>query len=129
MPRIVGVDIPANKKVVTSLTYIYGIGPSISRQVLKEAQISEETKARDMTEDEVARVAGIIDRTYKVEGQLRRAVQSDIARLRDIGCYRGTRHRRGLPVRGQRTRSNARTRKGPKKTVAGKKGVKEMHRG
>lgn len=129
MPRIVGVDIPANKRVITSLTYIYGIGPNIARQVLKEAQIGEETKARDMTEDEVARVAGIIDRTYKVEGELRRTVQSNIARLRDIGSYRGLRHRRGLPVRGQRTRSNARTRKGPKKTVAGKKGVKEMHRG
>ncbi|MFQ5489703.1 MAG: 30S ribosomal protein S13 [Phycisphaerae bacterium] len=129
MPRIVGVDIPANKRVVTSLTYIYGIGPSISKQVLKEAQIDGELKARDMTENEVARVAGIIDRTYKVEGELRRTVQSNIARLRDIGSYRGLRHRRGLPVRGQRTRSNARTRKGPKKTVAGKKGVKEMHRG
>lgn len=86
-------------------------------------------KAKNLTEDEVARIAGVLDRTYVVEGQLRRQVAQNIARLRDIGCYRGMRHRRGLPVRGQRTRSNARTRKGPKKTVAGKKGVKEMHRG
>jgi len=123
------VDIPAGKRIVTSLTYIYGVGPTISRQVLKEAQIEEQLKAKDLTEDEVSRIAGVIDRNYQVEGQLRRAVQANIGRLRDIGCYRGLRHRRGLPVRGQRTRSNARTRKGPKKTVAGKKGVKEMHRG
>ncbi len=129
MPRIAGVDIPTDKRVVTSLTYIYGIGPTVSRQVLKEARIEEELKAKNLTEDEVSRLAGIIDRNYQVEGQLRRTVQANIARLRDIGCYRGLRHRRGLPVRGQRTRTNARTRKGPKKTVAGKKGVKEMHRG
>ncbi|MCP4249603.1 MAG: 30S ribosomal protein S13 [bacterium] len=129
MPRIAGVDIPPGKRIVTSLTYIYGVGPTIAQQILKEAQIEEQVKAKDLTEDEVSRVAGVIDRNYQVEGQLRRAVQSNIARLRDIGCYRGLRHRRGLPVRGQRTRSNARTRKGPKKTVAGKKGVKEMHRG
>ncbi len=129
MPRIAGVDIPADKRIVTSLTYIYGIGPTVARGVLKEAQIEEQVKAKSLTEDEVSRIAGVIDRNYQVEGQLRRAVQANIARLRDIGCYRGMRHRRGLPVRGQRTRSNARTRKGPKKTVAGKKGVKEMHRG
>ena len=129
MPRIAGVEIPNDKRVVTSLTYIYGVGPAIARQVLKEAQIETQTKAKDLTEDEVSRLAGIIDRNYQVEGQLRRTVQSNIARLRDIGCYRGLRHRRGLPVRGQRTRSNARTRKGPRKTVAGKKGVKEMARG
>ena len=129
MPRIAGVDVPTEKRVVTSLTYIYGIGPTISRQILKEARIEEEVKTKNLTEDEVSRLAGIIDRNYQVEGQLRRTVQANIARLRDIGCYRGLRHRRGLPVRGQRTRSNARTRKGPKKTVAGKKGVKEMHRG
>ena len=129
MPRIAGVDIPTDKRIVTSLTYIYGIGPTVAHQVLKEAQIEEQVKAKSLTEDEVSRIAGIIDRNYQVEGQLRRAVQANIARLRDIGCYRGMRHRRGLPVRGQRTRSNARTRKGPKKTVAGKKGVKEMHRG
>ncbi len=129
MPRIAGVDIPPAKRIVTSLTYIYGVGPTVAQQILKEAQIEEQVKAKDLTEDEVSRVAGVIDRNYQVEGQLRRAVQSNIARLRDIGCYRGLRHRRGLPVRGQRTRSNARTRKGPTKTVAGKKGVKEMHRG
>ena len=129
MPRVAGVDIPADKRIVTSLTYIYGIGPTVSGEVLKEAQIDEQLKAKNLTEDEVSRIAGIIDRNYQVEGQLRRMVQSNIVRLRDIGCYRGVRHRRGLPVRGQRTRSNARTRKGPKKTVAGKKGVKEMHRG
>ncbi|MHC4063397.1 MAG: 30S ribosomal protein S13 [Planctomycetota bacterium] len=129
MPRIAGVDIPAGKRIVTSLTYIYGVGPTIARDVLKEAQIEEQLKAKDLTEDEVSRIAGVLDRNYQVEGQLRRGVQANIARLRDIGCYRGLRHRRGLPVRGQRTRSNARTRKGPRKTVAGKKGVKEMHRG
>ena len=129
MPRIAGVDIPADKRIVTSLTYIYGIGPTVARGVLKEAQIEESVKAKNLTEDEVSRIAGVIDRNCQVEGQLRRFVQANIARLRDIGCYRGLRHRRGLPVRGQRTRSNARTRKGPKKTVAGKKGVKEMHRG
>ncbi len=129
MPRIAGVDIPVDKRIVTSLTYIYGIGPTVARRVLKEAQIDTEVKAKNLTEDEVSRIAGVIDRNCQVEGQLRRAVQANIARLRDIGCYRGMRHRRGLPVRGQRTRSNARTRKGPKKTVAGKKGVKEMHRG
>ena len=129
MPRIAGVDIPADKRVVTSLTYIYGVGPTVAREVLKEAQIDGQIKAKNLTEDEVSRIAGVLDRNYQVEGQLRRAVQSNIARLRDVGCYRGLRHRRGLPVRGQRTRSNARTRKGPKKTVAGKKGVKEMHRG
>jgi small subunit ribosomal protein S13 len=123
------VDIPAGKRIVTSLTYIYGVGPTIARDVLKEAQIEEQLKAKDLTEDEVSRIAGVLDRNYQVEGQLRRGVQANIARLRDIGCYRGLRHRRGLPVRGQRTRSNARTRKGPRKTVAGKKGVKEMHRG
>ena len=129
MPRIAGVDIPADKRIVTSLTYIYGVGPTVARGVLKEAQIDEQVKAKNLTEDEVSRIAVVIDRNYQVEGQLRRSVQANIARLRDIGCYRGMRHRRGLPVRGQRTRSNARTRKGPKKTVAGKKGVKEMHRG
>ncbi len=129
MPRIAGVDIPADKRIVTSLTYIYGVGPTVARCVLKEAQIDEQVKAKNLTEDEVSRIAVVIDRNYQVEGQLRRSVQANIARLRDIGCYRGMRHRRGLPVRGQRTRSNARTRKGPKKTVAGKKGVKEMHRG
>ncbi|HOW70423.1 MAG TPA: 30S ribosomal protein S13 [Phycisphaerae bacterium] len=129
MPRIAGVDIPSDKRVEISLRYIYGIGPTLARAVLKEAGIDPGVRAKNLTEDEVARIAGVIDRNYVAEGQLRRQVQQNIARLRDIGCYRGMRHRRGLPVRGQRTRSNARTRKGPKKTVAGKKGVKEMHRG
>lgn len=129
MPRIAGVDIPNDKQTRIALRYIYGIGPSISRDVLKEANIDGTVRAKDLTEDEVSRLASIIDRNYQVEGQLRRIVQANIARLRDIRCYRGMRHRRGLPVRGQRTRTNARTRKGPKKTVAGKKGIKEMHRG
>jgi len=129
VPRIAGVDIPADKRIEFSLQYIFGVGPYLARQVLKEAGIDPGVRAKNLTEDEVARIAGVIDRNYVVEGQLRRQVAQNIARLKDIGCYRGMRHRRGLPVRGQRTRSNARTRKGPKKTVAGKKGVKEMHRG
>ncbi len=126
MPRIAGVDIPAAKRIEFSLRYIYGIGPKIALDVLKEAGIEIGVKAKDLTEEEVTRIAGVIDRTCQVEGQLRRAVQSNIARLKDIKCYRGMRHRAHLPVRGQRTRTNARTRKGPKKTVAGKKSVKEM---
>ncbi len=126
MPRIAGVDIPAAKRIEFSLRYIYGIGPKIAQDVLKEAGIEIGVKAKDLTEEEVTRIAGVIDRTCQVEGQLRRAVQSNIARLKDIKCYRGMRHRAHLPVRGQRTRTNARTRKGPKKTVAGKKSVKEM---
>lgn len=126
MPRIAGVDIPAAKRIEYSLRYIYGIGPKIALDVLKEAGIEIGVKARDLTEEEVTRIAGVIDRNCQVEGQLRRAVQSNIARLKDIKCYRGMRHRAHLPVRGQRTRTNARTRKGPKKTVAGKKSVKEM---
>ncbi len=129
MPRIVGVDIPNDKQIRIALRYIYGVGPYVAAQVLKEANIDPMTKAKDLTEDELSRMAGQIERNYQVEGELRRVVQSNITRLRDIGCYRGLRHRRGLPVRGQRTRTNARTRKGPRKTVAGKKGVKEMHRG
>jgi small subunit ribosomal protein S13 len=129
VPRIVGVDVPNEKQIKFALQYIYGVGPRVSVDVLKEAQIDPTVKAKNLTEDEVSRIAGIIERNYQVEGSLRRLLQGNIARLRDIGCYRGLRHRRGLPVRGQRTRTNARTRKGPKKTVAGKKGVKEMHRG
>ncbi|MBN1845108.1 MAG: 30S ribosomal protein S13 [Sedimentisphaerales bacterium] len=126
MPRIAGIDVPNDKPVWIALTYVHGIGPYLSRQILKEAQISDTIRAKDLTDDELSRISGIIDRNYVIEGQLRRQVSQDIARLRDIGCYRGLRHRRGLPVRGQSTRSNARTRKGPRKTVAGKKGVKEM---
>lgn len=129
MPRITGVDVPANKRIEYSLRYIHGIGPKLALDVLKEAQIEVGVKAKDLTEEEVARIAGVIDRNYQIEGQLRRMVQSNIARLKDIRCYRGLRHRVHLPVRGQRTRTNARTRKGPRKTVAGKKGVKELSRG
>jgi small subunit ribosomal protein S13 len=125
MPRIVGNDIPDNKKIWISLTYIPGIGRYTSGQILKEARVEPETKAGKLSEDELSRITQIIDRSYIVGGQLRRQIAQNIARLRDIGCYRGLRHRRGLPVRGQCTQSNARSRKGPRKTVAGKKGVKE----
>ena len=126
MPRIAGVDIPADKPIWVSLSYIYGIGPSNGRVILKEAGIDPQRRAKELSEEELAKIIGIIDRDYEVEGALRRAIQQTIIRLRDIGSYRGNRHRRSLPVRGQRTRSNARTRKGPRKTVAGKKGVKEL---
>jgi small subunit ribosomal protein S13 len=125
MPRIVGVDIPNDKSIWIALTYIVGIGRHTSQQILKEAGIEKGTKAGKLSEDELSHITQIIDRNYVVEGQLRRQVSQNIARLRDIACYRGVRHRRGLPVRGQQTQSNARTRKGPRKTVAGKKGVKE----
>ena len=126
MPRISGVDIPADKKIRISLRYIYGVGPTNALAILKEAGIDPDRRARDLNEDELAKIIGIIDRGILVEGALRRSIQQNIARLRDISSYRGVRHRRSLPVRGQRTRSNARTRKGPRKTVAGKKGVKEL---
>jgi small subunit ribosomal protein S13 len=125
MPRILGVDIPNDKRAVISLQYIYGIGPYLATQLCERTGISPDRRARDMTEDELAKLANLLDNEYVVEGQLRRQVQQNIARLRDIGCYRGLRHRKGLPVHGQRTRTNARTRKGPRKTVAGKKGVKD----
>ena len=126
MPRVAGVDIPNEKRVEYALRYIYGVGPKIAMDVLKEAEVEIGLKAKDLTEEQIARIGAVIDRNYQVEGQLRRIVQSNIARLKDIRCYRGIRHRVHLPVRGQRTRTNARTRKGPKKTVAGKKGVKEL---
>lgn len=126
MPRIAGVDIPADKRIEFSLRYIYGVGPKIAMDVLKEAEVAVGTKAQELTEEQIARIAGVIDKNCQVEGQLRRTVQSNIARLKDIKCHRGMRHRAHLPVRGQHTRTNARTRKGPKKTVAGKKGVKEL---
>jgi small subunit ribosomal protein S13 len=126
MPRIVGVDIPNEKSIWISLTYVYGIGRHTSEMILKEAKIDKSTKAGKLSEDELSRINQIIDRNYIVGGQLRRQITQNIARLRDIGCYRGIRHRKGLPVRGQHTQSNARTRKGPRKTVAGKKGVKEQ---
>ena len=126
MPRIAGVDIPPDKKIKISLRYIYGVGPTNALSILKEAGIDPERRARELSEEELAQIIGLLDKEMLVEGALRRSIQQNIARLRDIGSYRGNRHRRSLPVRGQRTRSNARTRKGPRKTVAGKKGVKEL---
>ena len=127
MPRISGIDIPLEKQIRISLRYVYGIGPVNAMEILNEARIDPMKKARELSEDEVGRIVNIIDRSFVVEGALRRQVQQNIQRLKDISSYRGSRHRRNLPVRGQRTRSNARTRKGPRKTVAGKKGVKELH--
>ena len=124
MPRIAGVDIPENKKIRYSLRYIYGIGPQTADDIIAETGINPDTKAQDLTETEVGQIIACIEAGIQVEGTLRRQVQQNIQRLRDIRCYRGDRHRKGLPVRGQRTRCNARTRKGRKKTVAGKKGVK-----
>ena len=124
MPRIAGVDIPDQKPIRISLRYIYGIGPHHAAKVLKEADLDGQTPANKLAEDQLAQLAGIIENNYVVEGALRRQVAQNIARLRDIRSYRGDRHRRGLPVRGQRTQTNARTRKGKKKTVAGKKSVK-----
>jgi len=121
MARIAGVDLPRDKRVEYALPYIYGIGLSRSREILAKAGVNPDTRVRDLTEDEINRLRVIIERDYKVEGELRSEVQRNIKRLIDIGCYRGLRHRRGLPVRGQRTKTNARTRKGPRKTVAGKK--------
>lgn len=121
MPRIAGVDLPANKRVVIALTYIYGIGASSAAKVLATAQIDEDKRMRDITEEEAARLREVIERDYVIEGDKRREVVSNIQRLVEIGTYRGMRHRRGLPVRGQRTRTNARTRKGKRKTVAGRK--------
>ncbi len=126
MPRIAGVDIPSDKPSWVALTYIYGVGPHTSRKILKEANIDANRRAKELSEEELATIIGILDKGMLVEGALRRSTQQHIARLRDIGSYRGNRHRRALPVRGQRTRSNARTRKCPRKTVAGKKGVKEL---
>jgi small subunit ribosomal protein S13 len=126
MPRLLGVDIPSDKPTVISLQYLYGVGPRIARELCFKARIDPQRRAKELTEDEMARLAVLLERDYTVEGPLRRQVQQNINRLRDIKCYRGIRHRLGLPVRGQRTRTNARTRKGPKKTVAGKKGVKDL---
>ena len=127
MPRIGGVDIPADKRICAALRYIYGIGPKNSMDILESVRINPDTRAKNLTEDELSRLGACIEDHYVIEGQLRRQEQQNIARLRDIRCYRGIRHRLGLPVRGQRTRTNARTRKGPRKTVAVKKGVKEVH--
>jgi small subunit ribosomal protein S13 len=126
MPRILGVDLPNDKPTHISLRYIYGVGPTLALRLCRQAKVDPQRRARELSDDEISRLATILDREYTVEGGLRRQVQQNVARLKDIGSYRGLRHRRGLPVRGQRTRTNARTRKGPRKTVAGKKGVKEM---
>ena len=124
MPRIAGVDVPDKKKILYALQYLHGIGPKFAGAILAEANIDPDTKANELTEQQIAQLNGVIDSGYLVEGALRRQVQQNIQRLRDIRSYRGDRHRNGLPTRGQRTRCNARTRKGKKKTVAGKKGVK-----
>ena len=120
MPRIAGVDIPKNKQIWVSLQYIYGIGPTLSRKILAQTDVNAETKAGDLSEGEVNRLREVIDREYKVEGELRKEIDLNIGRLIEIGSYRGIRHRHGLPVRGQRTRTNARTRRGSRKTVAGR---------
>ena len=120
MPRVAGVDIPGNKQVWVSIQYIYGIGSSLSQRILAQAEIAPNTKVNDLTEDEVNRLREIIDKQFKVEGELRKEVNFNIKRLIEIGSYRGLRHRFGLPARGQRTRTNARTKRGPRKTVAGR---------
>ena len=121
MARIAGVDLPRDKRVEISLTYIYGIGRTVSKEILSQAEVDPNTRVRDLAEVEVARLREIIDRNYRVEGDLRREVAMNIKRLQEIGCYRGIRHRKNLPVRGQRTRTNARQRRGSRKTVAGKR--------
>lgn len=126
MPRVSGVDIPSGKRVDVALTYIYGIGNVVSKQILEELRISPAVRAKDLSEEQVSQINQLIERKYVVEGQLRRQMMQNISRLKEIKCYRGLRHMRGLPCRGQRTRTNARTRKGPRKTVARKKSVKEL---
>lgn len=121
MARIAGVDLPREKRVEIGLTYIFGVGRSSSKRLLLEAGVNPHTRVRDLTEDELSRIREVLDKTQKVEGELRREVALNIKRLVEIGCYRGIRHRRGLPVRGQKTKTNARTRKGPRRTVANKK--------
>jgi len=121
LARIAGIDLPRNKRIEVALTYIFGIGRSASQEILSKAGIDPNTRSDNLAETEVAKIREIIDREYKVEGDLRRDISMNIKRLMDLGCYRGLRHRKGLPVRGQKTKTNARTRKGPRKTVAGKK--------
>lgn len=121
MPRLIGIDIPREKKTFVALTYIYGIGDTLSQKILKEANVDPDKRAKDLTEKELSEITNVIQKRYKVEGDLRREVQQNIRRLMDIRCYRGLRHIKGLPVRGQRTHSNARTRKGPRKTIGGLK--------
>ncbi|MBN1443239.1 MAG: 30S ribosomal protein S13 [Planctomycetes bacterium] len=126
MPRISGIDIPVDKRIGISLTYIFGVGRSLSLDVLKKAGIDESVKTKDLTEEELGRIASILDNDCVVEGRLRRQLSQNINRLKEINCYRGLRHRRGLPARGQRTKTNARTRKGPRKVVATKRSIKQM---
>ena len=126
MARIAGVDLPRDKRGVVAVQYIYGVGIPSARRIMMDARVDGNKRVKSWSDDETARVRDIIEREYKVEGDLRREIAMNVKRLMDIGCYRGIRHRKGLPVRGQRTRTNARTRKGPRKTVAGKKGVKEQ---
>ncbi len=126
MARIVGVDVPAEKKIGVALTYIYGIGWTLSRQILKDLGIDPETRCKGLSDEELSRISSVIEKKFVVEGQLRRQVAQNISRLKEIKCYRGSRHIKNLPVRGQRTRTNARTRKGPRRTVARKKSVKEL---
>jgi len=121
MARIAGIDVPRDKRIDVSLRYIYGIGPSLAGKICQQAQVGGDTKTRDLTDDEVSRIREVIDKSCTVEGDLRRDTRQNIQRLIEINCYRGIRHRRGLPVHGQRTRTNARSRKGPRKTVAGKR--------
>lgn len=121
MPRIIGIDIPAKKKLIISLTYIYGIGPALSAEIISRLQLNPDARASDLTEEDIGRLNSLLQSEYVVEGDLRRSVQSDIKRLIAIHSYRGQRHRLSLPVRGQRTKTNSRTRKGKRKTVAGKK--------
>jgi small subunit ribosomal protein S13 len=125
MARLAGVDLPRDKRVEIALTYIFGIGDTSSRKIIEAAEVNPDTRVRDLTESEVARLREVVEREYRVEGDLRRQVTSNIRRLQEIGSYRGIRHRRNLPLRGQRTQTNARTRKGPKRTVAGKKKIKK----
>ncbi|GJQ24716.1 30S ribosomal protein S13 [Candidatus Brocadia sapporoensis] len=126
MPRIAGIDIPSEKRIVVALTYAYGIGKALSLNILKELNIDENIRAKNLHEDQLSMLNAYIEKNFTVEGQLRRQEMQNISRLKSINCYRGIRHKVGLPVRGQRTKTNARTRKGRKKTVAGKKGVKEL---
>jgi small subunit ribosomal protein S13 len=121
MARVAGVDLPRNKRMEVALTYIYGVGQTLAKRILAQANVSPDTRTDQLTDAEIARIREVLDREYKVEGDLRREVSMNIKRLMDLGTYRGLRHRKGLPVRGQRTRTNARTRKGPRRAVAGKK--------
>jgi small subunit ribosomal protein S13 len=126
MPRLIGVDIPGDKRTVVALTYIYGVGPTSARRVCVDLKLDPSRRARELSDEELGALGSYLEEHLPVEGTLRRQITANVTRLRDIGCYRGLRHRRGLPVRGQRTRTNARTRKGPKKTVANKKSIKAM---